>query len=189
MVASISCCPRTLVVALFCFLLLTLQANSLRITGATNGTNPTTGERPFRREINEFAGSGASWDLYILALQRMQSAPSNDPLSYYQIAGIHGYPNVSWDGVAGSGSAVGYCMHRSVLFAIWHRPYLALFEVSEGSSTSRTESDPISKQFSATPYTLQTNTHSIGATSMWRLRTHLESRTGTGRRSIACQMS
>lgn len=43
-------------------------------------------------------------------------------------SGIHGYPYVSWDGVEGTEEA-GYCSHGSTLFPLWHRPYLALFEV------------------------------------------------------------
>ncbi|KAK5106279.1 hypothetical protein LTS08_000397 [Lithohypha guttulata] len=56
-------------------------------------------------------------------------APTDDKFSYYQIAGIHGYPQVAWDDVYGNpNGSTGYCMHNSVLFELWHRPYLALFE-------------------------------------------------------------
>ncbi len=77
----------------------------------------------------------------------------NQLLSYYQIAGnppppsqdvflpmrcaeraakgIHGEPFKAWDNVKGISNwdFGGYCTHSSVLFAPWHRPYLALFEV------------------------------------------------------------
>ena len=43
--------------------------------------------------------------------------------------GIHGDPNIPWDGVNGSGGAVGYCAHNTVLFPTWQRPYMALIEV------------------------------------------------------------
>lgn len=46
-----------------------------------------------------------------------------------QILGIHGYPVAPWDGVVGNGPGIGYCMHNSVLFPTWHRPYLALLDV------------------------------------------------------------
>jgi len=44
--------------------------------------------------------------------------------------GIHGRPFVAWDGVTGPYQR-GYCTHGSILFPIWHRPYLALLEVCE----------------------------------------------------------
>lgn len=45
--------------------------------------------------------------------------------------GIHGRPYRPWGGVQGDNPAgwQGYCTHSSILFAPWHRPYLALFEV------------------------------------------------------------
>ena len=45
------------------------------------------------------------------------------------LLGIHGRPYRSWSGVKGV-QASGYCTHSSILFPTWHRPYLALFEVS-----------------------------------------------------------
>ncbi|KAK6613990.1 tyrosinase 2 [Botrytis cinerea] len=69
--------------------------------------------------------------LYIQALLAMQAANEyTDGLSYFQLAGIHGRPYVSWDGVNQTIGApvTGYCTHDSVLFTTWHRPYLALFE-------------------------------------------------------------
>lgn len=46
--------------------------------------------------------------------------------------GIHGVPFVPWNGVQAvpGGSQAGYCTHASVLFPMWHRPYVALYEVS-----------------------------------------------------------
>lgn len=48
------------------------------------------------------------------------------------VIGIHGMPFKPWNGVKGLASFQfgGYCTHSSVLFVPWHRPYLALFEVS-----------------------------------------------------------
>ena len=53
-----------------------------------------------------------------------------DPLSFYQIAGIHGVPYIPWQetSVSTQDPTRGYCTHNSPLFATWHRPYLALFE-------------------------------------------------------------
>lgn len=103
---------------------------AIQVTGATGGVNLKTGERPFRFEITKFADSGAAYDLFILALLQLQHTNQSEPLSYFQIAGIHGYPKRPWDGVVGHGPHAGYCTHQAVPFAIWHRPYLALFEAS-----------------------------------------------------------
>lgn len=103
---------------------------AVQVTGATSGYDKDFESRPLRLEINEFKHSGASWDLYVQALKRFQDADYTDPLSYFQIAGIHGYPTRPWDVVAGSSEFPGgFCYHNSVLFPIWHRPYLALYEV------------------------------------------------------------
>lgn len=52
------------------------------------------------------------------------------------VVGIHGVPYRSWDDVAGN-QKLGYCTHASILFPSWHRPYLALFEVSGQYEISR----------------------------------------------------
>lgn len=126
--------------------LLSNHAKAFAITGISAEVNALTGERPFRLNINELYMSGPGWDLFILALHEFQQLSQDDPLSYYQVAGksidlvlgklladsegIHGLPQVPWDGVAGRGDHPGYCVHASVTFPTWHRPYLALFEVS-----------------------------------------------------------
>jgi hypothetical protein len=103
---------------------------AFQVTGATGGVNLTTGARPFRHEINSFATSGAPYDLFILALRQLQSTNQSSPLSFFQIAGIHGYPQLPWDGVQGNPfQPAGYCMHFCPAFSTWHRPYMALYEV------------------------------------------------------------
>ena len=104
-------------------------ASAIQVTGATTGIDPMSGSFPLRQEINLFSSSGPTWDLFIQAFQQFKTTNSNDTLSFYQIAGIHGYPRQPWDGVVGTGGG-GFCHHGSVLFPIWHRPYLALYEVS-----------------------------------------------------------
>jgi hypothetical protein len=103
---------------------------AIKITGATGGVDLATGARPFRLEINTFATLGAPYDLFILALRQLQSTNQTNPLSYFQIAGIHGYPQQAWDSVVGTGQSTGYCMHFCPVFSTWHRPYMALYEVS-----------------------------------------------------------
>ncbi|MCJ1477585.1 hypothetical protein MMC13_006258 [Lambiella insularis] len=105
-----------------------LFVSSYAITGIKAGVNAVTGQRPFRQEFSIFQDSGAQFDLYIQALQRLQNTNQTAMLSYFQVCGIHGYPNVPWDGVVGYTSRVGYCTHSSILFPTWHRPYLALYE-------------------------------------------------------------
>lgn len=105
-----------------------VKSQTYPITGVSAGVDPNTGARPFRYNINDFQHAGPAWDLYIQAMQSFIADDVDDLLSYFQIAGIHGYPNVPWDGVVGNGSGVGYCTHNSILFPTWHRPYMALFE-------------------------------------------------------------
>lgn len=95
-----------------------------RLPSASNGSTP------LRLEIRDVKADKYRWDLYVLALSMFQSVSQDDPLSYYQVAGIHGVPFVTWNGVgpAVGASQSGYCPHSSVLFPTWHRPYLALYE-------------------------------------------------------------
>ncbi|KAM0435964.1 hypothetical protein ACHAPT_002856 [Fusarium lateritium] len=88
------------------------------------------GTLPLRPEIREMKADRYKWDLFILALSMLQYTSQDDPRSWYQIAGIHGVPFEAWSGVEAveGGNMSGYCMHSSVLFSMWHRPYLALFE-------------------------------------------------------------
>ncbi|KAI9785255.1 MAG: hypothetical protein M1835_003372, partial [Candelina submexicana] len=108
------------------------SSNTYGIHGVATGRGPN-GSLPFRHEVLDLQlNNPDQWNLYMLALDRLQSVDQGELLSWYQIAGIHGRPFVSWDGVTGaangSSSFRGYCTHNSVLFPTWHRPYLALFE-------------------------------------------------------------
>lgn len=62
---------------------------------------------------------------------RMMEMDPDDPMSYYQLAAIHGRPYIRWPGEGKGADEVkqGYCCHGSVIFPTWHRPYLSLFEV------------------------------------------------------------
>ncbi|KAF9005141.1 hypothetical protein BDQ17DRAFT_1353900 [Cyathus striatus] len=44
-----------------------------------------------------------------------------------QLGGIHGLPYIPWNGSVSQDG--GYCVHGSVLFPTWHRPYMMLYEV------------------------------------------------------------
>lgn len=61
--------------------------NAYAIRGIQVGVDTKTGRRPFRQEFSTFKNSGPAFDLYILALQKIQSQDQNNPLSYFGIAG------------------------------------------------------------------------------------------------------
>jgi tyrosinase len=103
-----------------------------------------------RLEIRELEKDVDQWNLFLLGFKRLKEVNSTDHFSYYRLAGestcifdvygrflydlgIHGYPFSSYDGVDRCHSCfddIGYCPHASTLFMTWHRPHLALFEVS-----------------------------------------------------------
>lgn len=65
---------------------------AFQVTGATGGINSTTGARPLRYEIHDFANSGAPFELFILSLIEFQAADQSELLSYFQISGLSCYP-------------------------------------------------------------------------------------------------
>ena len=73
---------------LSCFSSLFRCLTAFQITGALGGINETTGQRPLRYEIHEFANSGPAFDLFIIALADFQNSNQSDPLSYFQISGL-----------------------------------------------------------------------------------------------------
>jgi tyrosinase len=67
--------------------------------------------------------------------ERMYERQSDDPLSFYQLSGIHGMPYTDWNHSPSEndiGQKKGYCIHRSSIFGSWHRPYMALLDVRIG---------------------------------------------------------
>ncbi|KAE8445423.1 hypothetical protein EG329_013436 [Mollisiaceae sp. DMI_Dod_QoI] len=91
---------------------------------------PADGSLPLRIEIRDLQKNADQWNLYLLGLDAFKKLDEKSDLSYYGIAGIHGRPYRPWGGVQGDNPSgwQGYCTHTSILFAPWHRPYLALFE-------------------------------------------------------------
>ncbi|KAF1994001.1 Di-copper centre-containing protein [Amniculicola lignicola CBS 123094] len=82
-----------------------------------------------RKEIRELKKNADQWNLYLLGMERFQAKSHSDRLSYYQIAGIHGKPYISWNPAnTALVNRNGYCPHAQTLFGSWHRPYLAIFE-------------------------------------------------------------
>ncbi|KAH8586174.1 hypothetical protein B0O99DRAFT_656959 [Bisporella sp. PMI_857] len=113
-----------------------VDVNNYPITGAPIKHQAPNGAVPLRIEINELKKNKDAWNLYLLGLQSFYAVDQRDDLSYYEVAGIHGRPNREWGGVKGKAHEQappksrwgGYCTHTSILFASWHRPYLALLE-------------------------------------------------------------
>ncbi|KAF2815433.1 Di-copper centre-containing protein [Mytilinidion resinicola] len=96
------------------------RANYIATTGIKGTLSP-------RLEIRNLKKNADQWALYILGMAKFQAMSQSDPLSYYQIAGIHGRPFVTWNQLP-EVNAAGMCPHVSTLFWPWHRPYLAMFE-------------------------------------------------------------
>ncbi|KAI7921042.1 hypothetical protein M0657_006300 [Pyricularia oryzae] len=125
---------RILAVAL---LPLACMAQQIPIVGipSSNGQAP-----PPRKNINDFHSEGGpEWDLFILGLASLQEQSETDPLSYFQLMGIHGAPYKSWNGVEGvkAGGYGGYCCHGDVCFGLWHRPFLSLYEQTLNTHVQR----------------------------------------------------
>ncbi|EWG47520.1 hypothetical protein FVEG_07596 [Fusarium verticillioides 7600] len=112
-----------------------------------------------------------TFNLFLIALMELQdmkeknkeitwtpdpgySFTSDDIMSWYQIAGIHGLPAEDWAGEKDRGKTKrditrdgdGYCAHSTPTFALWHRPYLAMLE-----QTIFRQVDNIAKRFSESP--------------------------------------
>ena len=84
---------------------------------------------PARKEITAWYNNeenALQVSLFIQALTAFQQLPVTDELSYFRVAGIHGYPVVPWDGVTDPSGY--YCNHQLPTFPTWHRPYVALYE-------------------------------------------------------------
>ncbi|KAH7178750.1 common central domain of tyrosinase-domain-containing protein [Fusarium sp. MPI-SDFR-AT-0072] len=106
-----------------------------------------------------------TFNLFLIALMELQdmkkevtwkpgpgySFTSDDIMSWYQIAGIHGLPAEDWAGEEDRGKKErditydgdGYCAHSTPTFAPWHRPYLAMLE-----QTIFRQVDNVAKRFS-----------------------------------------
>jgi len=129
------------------------------ITGAKSPEppHPKGVPAPNRLEINDFVRPDniEQFSLFVQALSKLSivlyippsllidcrtlvvlyNIPQQESLSYFGISGIHGRPYVQWEGAGGNQPVPeadfgGYCVHGSVLFPTWHRPYLALYEAS-----------------------------------------------------------
>ncbi|KAI9370619.1 common central domain of tyrosinase-domain-containing protein [Aspergillus egyptiacus] len=88
---------------------------------------------PLRQNIDQWSRDPANdkqVKLFVMALDRLMKVDPSNRDSFFQIAGIHGQPNVPWDEPLDQAETAGkgYCTHNNILFPIWHRAYLALYE-------------------------------------------------------------
>lgn len=121
---------------------------------------PADGSVPLRIEIRDLQKNPDQWNLYLLGLDAFKNLDEKSDLSYYGIAGIHGRPYRPWGGVKGDnpGGWQGYCTHTSILFAPWHRPYLALFEQQFYAAVQNIASqfpDPLKARYQAAAATFR----------------------------------
>ncbi|KAF9018170.1 Di-copper centre-containing protein [Hymenopellis radicata] len=86
-----------------------------------------------RRDIVDLIQDRVQFSLYIQALQTLTARSQDDPLSWFGIGGIHALPEVPWADAPPVLDALKkpsyfYCAHSTVLFPVWHRAYVSLFE-------------------------------------------------------------
>ncbi|KAF4337286.1 hypothetical protein FBEOM_8875 [Fusarium beomiforme] len=133
--------------------MVTFSGKTFPITGIPADVELKTKTIPFapglpsRHDISEYFPSDdplrkKQWTLMVLAMERFKALGVENMLSYFQVAGIHGYPMQSWDGAEppprdpvdpdslppGANPYPGYCQHNTITFPTWHRPYMLLFE-------------------------------------------------------------
>ena len=70
------------------------------------------------------------FNMFVLAMESIHDRNERDDESYFQIAGIHGFPFITWQYPVSAvvNPDTEYCTHGSVIFSTWHRPYLVLLE-------------------------------------------------------------
>ncbi|KAI0318086.1 common central domain of tyrosinase-domain-containing protein [Amylostereum chailletii] len=97
------------------------------VTGASITLKPKDSRSPNRLDIYDLVKDPVQFSLYVQAIAAMYAVDQSKATSYFQLAGIHGMPYEPWAG-SRKGYEDGYCVHGTVLFPTWHRPYIALFE-------------------------------------------------------------
>ncbi|KAF8202684.1 tyrosinase [Mycena galopus ATCC 62051] len=100
--------------------MLSITAKARCLPQGASGVEP-------RQEIHNFVKVQDQFSLYIQALQRIYDQNQPDVASFFSMAGIHGLPYQQWDDTP-SDTQDGYCTHGNVLFPVWHRPYMGLYE-------------------------------------------------------------
>ncbi|KAL3426473.1 hypothetical protein PVAG01_03264 [Phlyctema vagabunda] len=108
-------------------------------------TYPITGipivgsDIPTRQEITSWVNNEENKyqvSLFMQAMTEFKKRDIKELLSFFQVAGIHCYPLVGWDGEQPvtnknknpTDNEPGYCNHNMITFPTWHRPYMLLYE-------------------------------------------------------------
>ncbi|RPB06673.1 Di-copper centre-containing protein [Morchella conica CCBAS932] len=90
-----------------------------------------TGDPNTRLDIDDFSTNPEytiQWGLFLRSLAKLQLAPPEEAIGYYRIAGIHGWPLVTWPELEAQPGKTMYCSHGNTRFLTWHRAYLLLIE-------------------------------------------------------------
>ncbi|KAJ2911520.1 hypothetical protein MD484_g8892, partial [Candolleomyces efflorescens] len=94
-----------------------------------------------RLEIRDLADDDKQFPLFIHALYTIQQPDYRPKAARFQdLGGIHGLPYERWRGDPNAADTLpkglwgGYCNHQSVLFPVWHRPYVLALEQSIGEA-------------------------------------------------------
>lgn len=87
-----------------------------------------------RLEIHDlYDNHPVQFSLFIRGLNQFMAMNYTDPLSYHQIANLHGLPLANFSNVADecgkdASCGDGYGTHMTSMFLPWHRAYIALIE-------------------------------------------------------------
>ncbi|KAF5314008.1 hypothetical protein D9611_006959 [Ephemerocybe angulata] len=97
-----------------------------------------------RLEIRDLAKDEVQFTLFINALDTIKQPDYRPkPARFQELGGIHGLPYEKWSGDPEAPDSMpngiwgGYCNHQSVLFPVWHRPYVLSVEQSIGEAAIR----------------------------------------------------
>ena len=98
------------------------------------GANSIGGQCYNRRNIEVLqTADPTEFNMLLLAFSELQTDSTINPdLSWFGVGGIHGAPYTEWQQQPLDNRpfnpGVGYCVHHSPLFSLWHRPYILLVE-------------------------------------------------------------
>jgi len=108
------------------------------LSGADTGilpleTGQVDGKWPERYEIDAFLDPSNARQVFLFfaALTELQNRKTDDPWSYFQIAGIHSQPYRQWPPLKGdktNNTKFEYCAHWNTDFPGWHRVYCFMYE-------------------------------------------------------------
>jgi len=137
-------------------------------------TGQAEGKWPERYEIDAFCDPANARQVFLFfaALTELQKRKTDDPWSYFQLAGIHSMPYRQWPPKKGdttNNRQFEYCAHWNTFFPGWHRVYCfqferALHDIMMGWVDPQTE-----QQKANSPIPEQSRGAYYGAAETWRL--------------------